>query len=213
MIKEVIFDMDGVIFDTEHKRFADLRRLLKRHGLVLKDTSFREMLGKKSELFVREVFPECKKEFCNEIASERREMQHHNLKGGRLIKGMPELLRHVKLDGYKTAVVTGSRKAIVDRLLEMYLLRRYFDVLITGDDFRSSKPNPECYRIALKKLGVKAKEAIVIEDAAHGVAAAKKLGCRVFGVRTYLSDKELSRADKVFGTPKEIMLYFKAKAI
>ncbi len=213
MIKAVIFDMDGVIFDTEHKRFADLKRLLKMHGLILKASHFKELLGKKSDVFVKEVFPSCPMEFCKEIAIERRELQYHNLKGGRLIKGMPELLRHVKLEGYKTALVTGSKRQIVNRLLEMYLLRRYFDIIITGEDYKSTKPNPECYRLALKKTGARPKEALVIEDAPNGIAAAKKLGCRVFGLKTYLSNKELKEADRVFGTPKEIQKYLKAKTI
>jgi HAD superfamily hydrolase (TIGR01509 family) len=213
MIKAVIFDLDGVIFDTEHKRFADLRRLLKRRGYVLGDSRFKELLGRKSEVFVKDAFPECKKSFCREIASQRRELQYHNLKGGRLIKGIPELLRHIKLEGYKTALTTGSKKFIVERLLDMYLLRLYFDVLITGEDYTSSKPDPECYRVTLKKLGVKPQEALVIEDAANGIKAAKKLGCKVFGLKTYLSEKEFKGADRVFSTPKEILKYFKAKTI
>lgn len=213
MIKAIIFDMDGVIFDTEHKRFADIKRILKRHGVFLKKSSFSSMLGKKTEVFVKEVFPGATKSFCLQVAEERRELQHHSLKSGRLIKGVPELLRYIKLEGYKTAITTGSKKPIVKRLLQMYLLTRYFDLIVTGEDFKTSKPNPECYRVTLEKLGVKAREVIVIEDAINGVKAAKKLGCTVFGLRTYLSGKALSEADRSFATHKEILQFLKTKKI
>lgn len=213
MIKAVIFDMDGVIFDTEHKRFADLKRILKRHGLTLKKSTFSKMLGKKSDVFVKEIFPNTTKSFCDKVASERRELQHHSLQNGRLIKYMPELLRYVKLRGYKTAITTGSKRPIVKKLLQMYLLTKYFDEIITGEDFKTSKPNPECYRVTAKKLGVKPKEVIVIEDAINGVEAAKKLGCTVFGLRTYLSAKQLAAADRTFANPKEVLKYLKAQEL
>jgi beta-phosphoglucomutase len=209
MIKAFIFDMDGVIFDTEHKRFKDLKKILKRHGRVLDDSRFTEILGRKSETFVKEVFPGCSKEQCAEIAQERRELQYHGIKMGRLIKGTPELLRYLKLEGYKVGLATGSKKFIVEKLLDMYLMRKYFDVLITGEDYRSSKPDPECYRVATRKLGVAPKEAVVVEDAVSGIKAAKKVGCKVFGLKTYFTGKEMDIADKAFDTPKDILKYVK----
>jgi beta-phosphoglucomutase len=213
MIKAFIFDMDGVIFDTEHKRFKDLKKILKRQGHVLDDSHFNEILGRKSETFVKDMFPVCSKAQCLEIAQERRELQYHGIKMGRLIKGTPELLRYLKLEGYKVGLATGSRRFIVEKLLDMYLMRKYFDVLITGEDYKSSKPNPECYQIAVKKLKVAPKEAVVIEDAVSGIKAAKKVGCRTFGLKTYFTGKELDMADKAFDTPKDILMYVKAKKI
>jgi beta-phosphoglucomutase len=213
MIKAFIFDMDGVIFDTEHKRFKDLKKILKRHGCVLDDSRFTEILGRKSETFVKEMFPECNKMQCAEIAQERRELQYHGIKMGRLVKGMPDLLRYLKLEGYKVGLATGSKKFIVEKLLEMYLMSKYFDVLITGEDYKSSKPDPECYKIAVRKLGVKPKEVVVIEDAVSGIRAAKKVGCRTFGLKTYFKGKELDIADKAFDTPKDMLKYLQAKKI
>jgi beta-phosphoglucomutase len=207
MIKAVIFDLDGVIFDTEHKRFKDLKKVLKRQGLTLPDSKFHEMLGKKSELFIRDLYPQLSQKAWKAIAQERREIQYHNLKGGRLIKGAASLLRYLKVRFYKVAVTTGSRKFIVDQLLNMYVLRRYFDVIVTGEDYKTSKPNCECYKVTVKKLGVKPGEAIVIEDAVNGIKAAKKLGCRTYGLKTYFKGKELDIADKTFNTPTEIRRY------
>jgi beta-phosphoglucomutase len=209
MIKAVLFDFDGVLFDTEHKRFSDLKAVLKRYELELEDSTYESMLGIKTTEFARKLFPELDKETLTKIAEERRDLQYNELDGNRVIDGVRELLGFLKSKGLKLAVVTGSRRFIVEELLEMHELSSYFEIVITGEDFKSTKPDPECFRMAVESFGFKPEEAIVIDDAAAGVRAAKALGCKAFGLKTYLKGDELDKiADKVFSTLVEIKDYF-----
>jgi len=208
MTKAVIFDFDGVLFDVEHKRFKDLKTVLKRYELELNDSTYSDMLGKKTIEFVRQNFPELDKKDVEKIAEERRDLQYNELEGNKLMEGAAELLEFLKSKDYRLVVVTGSQRFIVEELLEMHELSKFFEVVITGEDYRSSKPDPECYKMALEKLDLKAEEAVIIEDAAHGITAAKRLGCRVFGLKSSFKGDELKDADKVFNNLSEIKEFF-----
>ncbi len=208
MIKAVIFDFDGVLFDTEHKRFSDLKAVLKRYELELPDSSYPDMLGKKTTVFVKGLFPNLDSATVSKIAEERRDLQYNAIEDDKVIEGIPRLLGILKDKGIKTAVATGSLRFIVDELLQMHELSSYFDVVVTGEDYGSSKPDPEGYAIALKRLGVKADEAVIIEDAPNGIEAAKKLGCTAFGLKTYMPDEQLKGADRIFGNADEISEFF-----
>jgi beta-phosphoglucomutase-like phosphatase (HAD superfamily) len=81
--------------------------------------------------------------------------------------------------------------------------------VVNGEDYGSSKPDPEGYAIALKRLGVKADEAVINRGFARtGLSAAKKLGCTAFGLKTYMPDEQLKGADRIFGTADEISEFF-----
>lgn len=208
MFKAVLFDFDGVVIDTEHKRFTDLRVVLKRYGLELEDSGFADLPGKKTAEFVREKFPTLEAGLPERIAEERRDLQHNELEGYKLIEGIKELLLSLKDKEYRLALVTGSQSFIVEELLDMNELSGYFEIMITGEDFKSSKPDPECYKLALGKLGLDKNEVVIIEDAPHGIEAGKKAGCKVFAVKSSFRGNELKKADKVFDTLSDIKAYF-----
>jgi HAD superfamily hydrolase (TIGR01509 family) len=210
MFKAVIFDFDGVIIDTEHKRFSDLKTVLAKHGLGLEDSAFSDLPGKKTAEFVHNHFPAIGREMAEKIAEERRDLQHNELDGHRLIEGIPGLLELLRSKEYRLAVVTGSQRFIVDELLDMHNLSEFFEIVITGEDFKSSKPDPECYRMALNRLGLKPDEAVIIEDAPHGITAAKRAGCKVFGVKTSFKGEELKEAEMVFNDAGEIRKHFES---
>jgi len=84
-------------------------------------------------------------------------------------------------------------------------MRKYFNVIISGESFKSSKPNPECYRITLDKLGFLPSETVIVEDSTTGIEAGKSMGCRVFAIKNYYGEKELSKADKIFKNHEHIL--------
>lgn len=208
MIKGIIFDFDGVIVDTEKKRFRDLRQILAKKNISLHQEAFPELIGRKTEVFIKEAFPNLPADIILKVADERREKNMINIKRNKLLPGIRNLLHHLKSRKYKLALATGTEKSLVKSVLETNKLMDYFDVQVTGEDFRSSKPNPECYKAALKKLRLSNKEVIIIEDSAAGVNAGKKLGITVFGIPTYLDKKELAGSDRIFKNHMEIMRFF-----
>ncbi|MGE0793084.1 MAG: HAD family hydrolase [Candidatus Woesearchaeota archaeon] len=185
MIKTIIFDFDGVIVDTENKKFTDLKILLKQQDYVLKKEYFSDMIGKKTDVFILEKFPNIKKNILKKIISERRKEQNKNIDKYKLIKGIKKLLNYLKSKNIKIGLTTGSKKQFVLKILEKNKLESFFDVYVTGEDFKSSKPNPECFKLTLKKLNASPKKTIIVEDSNAGIQAAKKTNAFVFGVNTY----------------------------
>ncbi|MFH1506587.1 MAG: HAD family phosphatase [archaeon] len=207
MIKAMIFDFDGVIVDTENKKIRDLRKVLGRYEYAMEIGL--SLLGKKTEKYLSKKFPEVPKNLIEKIVKERREIQYEDFGQYKLIRGLRDLLEFLKSKKLAIAITTGSEREFVNKLLEVNSLTRYFDLIIAGEDFKSSKPNPECYAVTLSRIGLKPSEVLIIEDSLAGIEAAKKLEIKVFAVRTYLDEQELSIADKVFRNHVDVLDFLK----
>jgi HAD superfamily hydrolase (TIGR01509 family) len=207
MTKAFIFDFDGVIADTETVRMNDLKELLKTKNLA--DFDFNKAIGTKTAFFLEQTFPELKKEEIVEIVKKVRNLRFVHAEEYKLIAGLQELLTFLKKQDYTIAITTGSEKKLVEKILEINKLSNYFDILVTGEDFTKSKPDTECFEITLKKLNLEPKEVVVIEDSVAGIQAAKSLGCKVFGLKTYFDENQLSQADQVFQDHTEILDFLK----
>jgi beta-phosphoglucomutase len=206
MIKAVVYDFDGVIVDTEKNRFDELRKMLKKDNLHLKASWFKEIIGKKTGHFLREKFPDLTQSAIDKIISLRRKSIIKNTKK---IKAMPGIEKTIKSlsKKYVLALTTGSPKNIVLPLLKQLSIRKYFKIIIAGEDFRSSKPNPECYIKTIKKLKMNSSEIIVIEDSKAGIIAAKKAGCKVIALQTKYNKNQIGKANKIFRSHSEIYKY------
>lgn len=206
MIKAVLFDFDGVIVDTERARFVQLNNILKRYTLKLKEEWFKDILGLKTDVFLRKKFSNLSENNIKKISDERRDLLKKNPFRLKLYHGIDSSVITLSKQ-YCLAVVTGTDKIIVKKILSNYNIDRYFNVLITGDMFSSSKPDSECYELALKKLRMKPDEVIVIEDSKVGILAAKKLNCIVFGYKNSYNKEQLKDADKIFSNHDELKKY------
>jgi len=209
MIKAVIFDFDGVVIDTESIRFNHLKSILKRFDYDLKDNDFEKSIGKKTRHFLKEIFPKITSDELDKIMQLRRELQFKQIKDYNLIPGLVELLRFLKAQNIKIAISTGSKMDFIKEILKINSLYAYFDLIVSGEMFLSSKPNPECYQVTLKELGLKPDEVIVLEDAVVGIVAAKKAGCKVFAIQTYFGEKQLEDAYKIFPNHLGILNFIK----
>ena len=205
MLKAVIFDFDGVIVDSETKKFNDLAFALKDFNLSLKSNDFQNFIGKKRGFFLKQRF-NLPKDKIKKIMGRIRTLEIKNIKEYKLIDGIKELLLFLHSKKIKIIITTGSKKIFVQKILEEYNITKYFDFIISGELFIKSKPDSECYQITLDKLGMSSKECVVIEDSVAGVLAAKKLNILVFGLTTYYTNKEL-KTNQVFKNHIEILNY------
>ncbi len=204
MMKGVIFDFDGVIVDTERSKFRNLKNLLSKRGYSLPKSSFSKMVGRKTYHFIKEQFPEISETEINEIVK----LRHKNLSNSvdKPIEGVIELIKSLYAHKIGLALVTGSKRSIVEPSLTRLKLKKYFSWIITGEDFSSSKPDAECYNLTLNKMNMKPSEVTVIEDSVAGVQSAHNAGLQVIGLGTYLDNSSL-KADKYFTTPLEVNNY------
>lgn len=205
--KAFIFDFDGVIIDSETKKFNDVKEVLSEYGYNLSDDVFNNFIGKKRDFFIEEYYPDISLNERNEIVNKFRE-KGQDPKGYILIQGINELILYLKSNNYKIAIATGSSKTFVSSILDRFNLQDVFDVIVTGDDTMKSKPDPDCFNIAIEKLNVPACNIVIVEDSIAGVEAAKKTDSFVIGLNTYLTKADLSVADVCFKDHVEILEYF-----
>ena len=184
-MKTIIFDMDGVLFDTERvydeawefvlggKGATDIA------GIVAQCRGFNEA---DIEIILDEIFKgiatgkECVEELLEkytEIIAER---------GVPLKDGVFELLDYLKDNNYEIGLATSTRREIVEKYLKETKIYDYFQFIITGDVVSNGKPHPEIYVTACNKFGRETKECIAIEDSINGIKSASSAGMKVIMV-------------------------------
>ncbi len=205
MIRAVIYDMDGVITDSEHLWAEAINAQLKKHGVDVPQTAAyerflaRHVRGRSQQYSIMKVkayfgLTESVDTILQERLSMVKKLFHQKLKPVAGIHGLLEKTsRH-----YPLAVASSSPRSIINLSLAKIRARSYFTVVISGDDFTESKPHPDIFLTTARKLGVTPAECLVIEDSYSGVEAAHRAGMRCIGLKQpYNSHKDLQKADRV----------------
>ena len=177
--KAVIFDMDGVIFDSEKCVIECWKVVAEQYNIPNIEPVLMKCLGVTYEESKRIFLEYYGEDFpYDERKKERSNLYHKKYDGGRLpLKpGIQELLAYLKEHGYKIGLASSTREAVVSRQLVDAGLREYFDNLICGDMLERSKPEPDIYLMACNKLDVKPEDAVAIEDSFNGIRSAYRAG-------------------------------------
>jgi HAD superfamily hydrolase (TIGR01509 family) len=195
----IIFDMDGVIVDSEplhQKAFEDLFAELGRkhdHGIVFHEyygrsdgALLRDFIGKHQLPDELEDLAARKMKYFLGYLRERRPVfkELHVL--------VPELAKR-----YTLAVATSSSHHVADVVMEISGLGPQFSLIVAREDVRLPKPDPEVYFTTARKLGVRPSDCCVIEDSIHGIQAAKMAGMTTIGLTSSLPPEKLHRADLI----------------
>jgi len=182
----LIFDMDGVLVDSNPAHREAWVAYNRKFGLETTDAMHQRMYGKRNDQIIRDFFgdslsPEevaargaAKEELYREMIGDRIEQM--------LVPGLRDFLD--RYPDVPKAVASNAEPANVDFLLDRANLRPYFQVVVDGHQVANPKPHPEIYLRAAELLAANPAECIVLEDSYSGVEAAKAAGMRVIGVRT-----------------------------
>ncbi|WBB78673.1 HAD family phosphatase [Micromonospora sp. WMMD882] len=180
----VLFDMDGVVVDTERTVAAFWQALAADHGFVISDDDLDEhVFGRHAEHTLRALFPAVADTGHPQIY-ERLRINDQTLRYAE-IPGATRLIGELRAAGVPVALVTGAQEWKAVAVLDQLGLTDSFDVQIRADDIPVGKPDPACYRLAAEKLGVDIGRCLVFEDAFSGVTAAVSAGatCVAIGPR------------------------------
>jgi beta-phosphoglucomutase family hydrolase len=185
-IRAFIFDMDGVIVDSNPLHRVAWEEHNRRHGIDTTEEMQRRMYGKRNDQIVRDFFGECLSDdevFAHGAQKESlyREMLRPWLEAA-LVPGLKEFLERHR--GVPAAVATNAEPANVDLVLGDAGLRGYFSAIVDGHQVANPKPHPEVYLRAAELLGVAPECCVVFEDSHAGVQAGLAAGMRVVGVTT-----------------------------
>lgn len=194
-MKAVIFDMDGVIVDTNPTHHTAWHRYFEQHGKPLTDADFLQYVsGKHNSQIVRHLFADkpLTEAEIQQLGDEKEALFRDLYKPVITpVSGIPAFLKALKEAGIKTAVGTSAPLANLDFVLDELDLRQYFDVLLHERSITHPKPDPEVYQKAMSMLGVSPEESVIFEDSMTGIQAAKASGAYVVGVATTQSPDEL----------------------
>ena len=181
--RAVIFDMDGILFDTERIYQETWHELADERGIVLPPDYPQRICGSTLPMTHRIVEDVYGVADGVPLVRECRKRVAKRLEAGVPVKrGVPELLAYFKENGIRTAVASSGTIERIRLNLEMTDLTSFFDVLVCGQDVVNGKPAPDIFLFAAERLGERPEDCLVFEDSVNGVRAGIAAGSRVIMV-------------------------------
>ncbi|HEX8268867.1 MAG TPA: HAD family hydrolase [Flavobacterium sp.] len=217
MITTVIFDMDGVIVDTEPVHYYAFQQHFKQLGITVSDEVYATYTG----FSTRNVYERLKNEFgLSEEVEKLIDIKRAIFNGAFdskedlfLLDGVEDLIRDLHLNGIQLILASSSAKVTIERIFRRFKLHQYFTHIVSGEDFPQSKPHPAIFEHAAELSGDQKQNCIVIEDSTNGIKAAKAAGLYCIGYDSEHSKlQDLSLADEVIRHFKELN-YFRIRTI
>jgi len=187
MIKAIIYDLDDTMVNSDPLHARAWEELLKEYGHKFSDLPEKmrsNFIGMRVVDIVKELAAYLKLDTNpKDLYKKRIDIFLRIVE--KELQVMPGLLSSLKLfkeNNYKLAVASSGAKKYIELVLEKFDIKHYFDVVITGDDVKVGKPNPETYLVACEKLKLLPSECLVLEDATKGIQSAKAAGCSCIAV-------------------------------
>ena len=188
MVKACLFDLDGVVFNTEPlytlfwhdmgrkycPQIADFEYVIKGQTLV--------------QIFDRYLPSEEEKQqkITQSLNDYEKNMPYD------YVDGFENFIKDIQSKGIKTAIVTSSNLAKMENVYARHSeFKKYFNAILTSEDFSESKPSPDCFLKAAERLGVSTKDSVIFEDSAAGLRSGTASGARVIGLATTLPVDEI----------------------
>ncbi|MFZ6010293.1 MAG: HAD family hydrolase [Bacteroidota bacterium] len=201
-----IFDMDGVIVDSNPFHKIALKQFCKQHGFDLSEEQLREKIyGRTNKDWIANVFgkiePSLVKQYGEEKEALFREIYKNEI---RPIDGLVDFLRRLDEQQIPRAIATSAPKANVDFTLKATRMARFFPLILDESFVTRGKPDPEIYLKTVAALGLKPDQCIVLEDSLSGVRAGKAAGCKVVGITTTHTREELHETDLIIDNFNEL---------
>jgi len=209
MIQTVIFDMDGVIVDTEPVHRYAYFQYFSELNIEVSEELFTSFTGNST----RNVFQRLKTIFNLEDDVEDLILRKRSLFNDafdhkedlELLEGVENLIKNLHENGVELILASSASKVTIDRVFSRFGLHLYFSHIVSGEDFPKSKPHPAIFEFAAS-LSIAPKEnCIVIEDSTNGVLAAKAAGIYCVGYNSIHSKlQDLSKADLIINHFNEL---------
>ncbi len=185
MTPAIIWDVDGTLVDTAEQHFRAWVKLAAEIGQPFSRADFAATFGMRNPEILRKLFePEADDARCTALGNRKEDLYRASVReeGVQLLPGVATLLAAFAHAGWPQAVGSSAPPGNVELLLGATVTSRYFQQVVTGDDVKYGKPNPEVFLTAATKLNVEPSRCVVFEDAVAGVEAAKAAGMRCVAV-------------------------------
>ncbi len=200
MINTVLYDMDGLLLDTEPLWGVSMLRVAKKHNIPITKERFKDTTG----LRIYEVTDHWAIHFpwegknAREVADEILDDIIASSKASAgVLKGVEQSLKLLRKHNYKVGLASSSPKHMIDALVDHFDLAKYFDVITSADAVKLGKPHPAVFLHCAESLGSKPNECLVLEDSVNGMIAGKAARMKVIVVpdELHFDDPRFSLAD------------------
>jgi beta-phosphoglucomutase len=195
----VIFDMDGVIVDSNPYHKTAIQQFCREHGQQLSDDQLlKKVYGRTNREWITALFGDIPEETIHRYTEDKEELYRRLFnKDIKPVKGLIRFLNELENKKVPRAIGTSAPRSNVDFTLTRTETTRYFDIILNDTFVTHSKPHPEIYLKCAQALGLPNRQCIVIEDSLSGVEAGKAAGSKVIGITTTHTAHELSHCDLV----------------
>ncbi|MBO5389740.1 MAG: HAD family phosphatase [Lachnospiraceae bacterium] len=212
--KAVVFDMDGVIFDSEKRVVECWKVIADKYGVPDIEAACRECFGCNQVVAKERFLKRYGEDFPYvEYKKEMSDLFHERYDNGNLpmLPGVVEILEFLKANGKRIALASSTRRVSVESGLTWAGIIDYFDAIICGDMVSRSKPEPDIFLKACEALGVSPSESYAIEDSYNGIRAAHRGGLLPIMVPDMMEpDKEMEELSvAILGSLNEVIDYLK----
>ncbi len=207
-LKAVVFDMDGVLVDSEAFNVRSAFEAFAEFGHPLDSEDTRRIVGRHPVDYV----PGLARRFDMDAEVQRRLVRRQDAIYNRVwredaeaLDGAAEILAWLQGRGYALALATSSDRKHAEECLARFELRQFFGLVLTLDDVSNRKPDPEVYLACARRLDVEPSAMLVVEDSSFGVEAAKRAGARCVAIRSaYTPQDQIDAADVLIDSLREI---------
>jgi len=197
--KTILWDMDGVIVDSNAFHFAAWQETFAKRGVAITKECFTKLCGTRNDFIVgSSMGRELPEGDIRSILQEKEEAFRRKATGNiKPFPGVVRLLNAIKKGNFKLGLVSSAPKENIDFVLGELNLEGIFNCIVFGQEVSASKPNPQVYLLAAQKLKVAPKDCLAIEDSPLGVKAAKTAGMKCLAITNTHPWQKLKEADKV----------------
>ena len=198
MIKGILFDMDGVLVDSEEYIFEAAKMMFAEHGVSVQPEDALAFVGTGENSYISGIGKVNGFEVDIERDKGRTYQIYEQITVGNLkpLPGTIQFVHDCKAKGLKMAVASSADKVkVLINLREIGLSADNFEAIVNGQDVDRKKPFPDVFILAAERLGLKPEECLVIEDAVSGTAAGKAAGAKCLALTTSFPADKLSQAD------------------
>lgn len=201
------FDLDGTLINTEEHKAASHKKTIEYFGGTSSIDLYYKYIGNSFQF----VFQKLKEHTSINVSLAQYQEKFNEFYFTELNKpltpeaGAVKLLEKISSRGFKIALVTSSEKWMMNFIVDKIKMKKYFDVLVSGDDVKSNKPSPDPYLLAIKSLN--SEKIFAFEDTKPGIISAQSAGAIVFGIKNdFNTPEDLSLAEKIYDNFNEFDL-------
>ena len=194
-----LFDLDGTLVITDNIYYHVWDHILKQYNIVLNNEIFKKYIQGNNDKYVVNTLLKNIDISLSELSKIKDELFIQNIEKIKIIDGVYDILKEIKLLGYKVCIVTNCNKNVAHEIVKYINIDKSIDFIISSDDCINGKPNSEPYKKAIEKYNISNNMCIIFEDSKAGILSAKGINPKILiGIETIYSEIEIKKYDVNF---------------